>query len=298
MFDAKPRPERGLLRTVVIGIFVLALPIALITTTLRVVISEQAVYDYAVRDYGAERASGIPESELIQANEEIRNYLARLGPGPLAPQVTDNAGETVSLFTAKEISHMADVRSLVQLMFKVQMISVAIVLTLAVVLIMLWPARVLAAATLWAGLLMTSVLAMVGAARDDGLRWRLVAVPPDRLHEQPVATEPADRSPDPDVPRGVLAGRLDGDWDVPAGASAWTCRALYDVPGANSKQDADDRSAPPRRSNQSGTVTRDGRSSCRRTRGTTSASSRRRCSRRRSRRSRHHQPAPTRRTRL
>jgi integral membrane protein (TIGR01906 family) len=168
MFEDKPRPERGLLRTVVIGIFVLALPIALITTTLRVVISEQAVYDYAVRDYGAEQVSGIPESELIRANTAIRNYLADSDTPPLAPQVTDSSGETISLFNAKEISHMADVRSLVQLMFTVQMITMAIALTLAVVMIMLWPARVLAAATLWAGLLMTSGLAMVGALAMTG----------------------------------------------------------------------------------------------------------------------------------
>lgn len=168
MFDDKPRPERGLLRTIIIGIFVLALPIALITTTLRVVISEQAVYDYAVRDYGAERASGIPESELIRANTQIRDYLANSDAPPLAPQVRNNEGETISLFSAKEISHMADVRSLVQLMFTVQMITMAIALTLAVVMVMLWPARVLAAATLWAGLLMTSALAVVGALAMTG----------------------------------------------------------------------------------------------------------------------------------
>jgi len=168
MFDAKPRPERGLLRTIVIGIFVLALPIALITTTLRVVISEQGVYNYAVRNYGAERASDIPESELIRANGEINRYLVNSDAPPLAPQVTDNSGETISLFSAKEISHMADVRSLVQLMFKIQMITMALALTLAVVMIMLWPARVLAAATLWAGLLMTTVLAMVGTLAMTG----------------------------------------------------------------------------------------------------------------------------------
>lgn len=168
MFDDKPRPERGLLRTVVIGVFVLALPVALITTTLRVAISEQAIYDYAVRDYGAERASGIPESELIRANTQIRNYVANSDAPPLAPQVENNAGQKVSLFTAKEISHMADVRSLVQLMFTVQMITMAMVLTLAVVMIMLWPARVLAAATLFGGLLMTSVLAMAGALAMTG----------------------------------------------------------------------------------------------------------------------------------
>jgi integral membrane protein (TIGR01906 family) len=168
MLDDKPRPERGLLRTIVISIFVLALPIALITITLRVAISEQAVYDYAVRNYGAERASDIPQSELLRANGEIHSYLVNSDTPPLAPQVTNSAGETVSLFSAKEISHMADVRSLVQLMFQVQMFTVALVLTLTVAMIVLWPARVLAAAMLWGGLLMTSVLAVVGGLAMTG----------------------------------------------------------------------------------------------------------------------------------
>jgi integral membrane protein (TIGR01906 family) len=168
MFDNTPRPERGLLRTIVIGIFVLVLPVALVTTAVRVVISEQAVYDYAVHNYSAERTTGVPGSELVRANSDIRGYLVNSDTPPLAPQVKNNAGETISLFNAKEISHMADVRSLVQLMFTVQMITLAIVLTLAVVMIALWPARVLAAATLWAGLLMTSVLAIVGALAMTG----------------------------------------------------------------------------------------------------------------------------------
>jgi integral membrane protein (TIGR01906 family) len=168
MFDGNRRPERGLLRTIVIGIFVLALPIALVTTVIRVTISEQAVYDYGVRNYNAERTTGIPESELIRANGDIRDYLVRDKTPPLAPQVTNSDGERVSLFNAKEISHMADVRSLVQFMFTVQMIALAIALALIVVMIVLWPTRVFAAASLWAGIVMTSGLAVVGALAVTG----------------------------------------------------------------------------------------------------------------------------------
>jgi integral membrane protein (TIGR01906 family) len=178
MFDVKRQPERGLLRTVLIALFVLALPVALITTTIRVVISEQAIYDYAVQDYGGAARSGIPESELLRANREIRPYLVNSDTPPLAPQVKNNGGETISLFSAKEISHMADVRTLVQAMFLVQLISVALVLTLATALIVLWPARVFAAATLFGGLLMTSVIGAVGALAVVGFdgAW-------DQFHE-------------------------------------------------------------------------------------------------------------------
>lgn len=151
-----------------IGAFILLIPVALVTTTIRVAVSEPAVYDYGVRNYGAERASGIPESELLQANQQISHYLVDPGAGPLAPRVTNNAGEVQSLFNAKETAHMADVRSLVQVMFKVQILAVAMALALAVVMVALWPVRALAAAALYGSLLTLAVLGLTGIAAMTG----------------------------------------------------------------------------------------------------------------------------------
>jgi integral membrane protein (TIGR01906 family) len=168
MFVREGRQEIGRLRIVLIAAFIALVPIALITTTIRVAISEHSVYDYAVRHYGAEQASGIPQSELLRANGEIRNYLVAGDAGPLAPRVTNSSGETGSLFNAKETAHMADVRSLVQLMFKAQVLAVALVLTLAVVMIALWPPRALAAASLYGSLLTLAVLGLTGLAAASG----------------------------------------------------------------------------------------------------------------------------------
>ena len=168
MFVRTARQELGLLRMCLIGGFILLIPLALITTTIRVAISEQSVYNYAVRNYGAEQASDIPTSELVNANRQIRAYLVNEDAGPLAPRVTDVSGDNVPLFSAKETAHMADVRSLVQAMFKVQVLAVAIVLTLAVVMIVLWPIRALAAAMLYGSLLTLAVLGLTGLAAMSG----------------------------------------------------------------------------------------------------------------------------------
>jgi integral membrane protein (TIGR01906 family) len=168
MFEKKPRPELGLLRMIIVGVFILAVPIALVTTTIRVAISEKAVYDYAVQDYGAQQTSGIPTSELLRANGQIRNYLVTPDAGPLSISVTNDAGKSGSLFNAEETVHMADVRSLVQLMFKVQLLSVALVLALAAAIVVLWPTRVLAAATLWGGLVTMAAIGFVGALALTG----------------------------------------------------------------------------------------------------------------------------------
>jgi integral membrane protein (TIGR01906 family) len=164
------RAERdlGFLRVILVGVFIVVLPIALITTTVRVAVSEQAIYDYSVRHYNADRASGIPESELIAANTEIRHYLVESDPGPLAPLVTNDDGQTERLFSARETVHMADVRDLVQVMFTVQMLAVAVTLALAAVIISLWSVRVLAAGMLYASLTIAVALGMGGILAMSG----------------------------------------------------------------------------------------------------------------------------------
>lgn len=157
----------GLFRTLVIGLFIVAVPVALITTTIRVAISEQSVYDYSVRHYDAERVTGIPETELIRANGEIQDYVTG-GDEPLSITVTNLAGEQESLFNPRETAHMADVRDLVGAMFTVQIAAVAIVLTLAVVMIALWPPRALVAASLYGGVLTAVVLGVAGTLAISG----------------------------------------------------------------------------------------------------------------------------------
>ena len=148
--------------------FILAVPIALITTNIRVAISEQNVYDHAVKNYGAAEVSGISQPELLRANGEIKDYLTAGDPGPLAIKVRDERGDQESLFSAKETAHMADVRALVQTLFTVQLLSVATVLTLAVVMLLVWPPRALAMAAFCGALLTGGILGAAGIVAASG----------------------------------------------------------------------------------------------------------------------------------
>lgn len=169
---ATARKEReatlGLSRSLVIGAFILALPLAFITTNVRVALSEQAVYDYSVRTYNAEQATGIPEPELIRANAELRRYLTQADPGLLAVKVRNAQGELVSLFNARETAHMADVRDLVRVLFLVQSLALAAVLTLAVAMLALWPPRALAAASLYGAVLTAGIVGLAGLLAVSG----------------------------------------------------------------------------------------------------------------------------------
>ena len=151
----------GLVRALSILLFILAIPVALITTNIRVAVSEQRIYDYAVRSYDAAEASRIPESELLRANGEIKRYLSAEGAGPLTIQVRHDDGEIEPLFNARETAHMADVRGLVRWLFAAQVASVLTVLTVAI-LLATWSPRLLAKAGLWGALLTGGILAGVG----------------------------------------------------------------------------------------------------------------------------------------
>ncbi len=157
-----------LLRLATVAALVLAIPLALFTTNVRIAVSQQRVYDYSVREYSAADAAGIPELELLRANAEIRQYLTASHPGPLSLSVSDNEGDLVPLFGARETAHMADVRSLVQSMFTFQALAIIAVPSLLIATLVLWSPRALAAAALCGSLMTIGVLTLAGAAVMTG----------------------------------------------------------------------------------------------------------------------------------
>ena len=78
------------------------------------------------------------------------------------------AGTTVPLFSARETAHMTDVRDLVQMLFTVQAMSVAAVLTLAVMTIAIWTPRALAMAALCGVLVTGGLLGTAGTVAASG----------------------------------------------------------------------------------------------------------------------------------
>lgn len=162
MFERKSENGLGLIPIFIIGAFIVLVPVALITTTIRVAVSEQSIYDYSVKRYDAHLVSGVPEEELLRANGEIHQYLTGEYAGPLSIAVQFKDGTAGPLFNARETAHMADVRNLVRGMFAVQIAAIAAVLALAVVMLVVWPPRALAAAGLYGSVLTGGVLAMGG----------------------------------------------------------------------------------------------------------------------------------------
>lgn len=99
--------------TLATGLFVVAVPAALIIGAVRFAFSWQPVYTYAITAYHADEVTGISTPQLIAATHVIRNYFTN-GQRDLDITVTDAGGQQSALFNAKEIAHMRDVKSLVR----------------------------------------------------------------------------------------------------------------------------------------------------------------------------------------
>jgi len=118
--------------------FVVALPILLITTNVRFLASEVRFYERGFRAHDVEQTTGLALPELDRSAREIVNYFEN-DASTLRVVVKDD-GEEVALFNARETEHMKDVKWLMQLVFRVNEVTLAYVLTY-VACVFLWAGR-------------------------------------------------------------------------------------------------------------------------------------------------------------
>ncbi len=117
-------------------LFIIALPVALVTTNIRIVMNEPRVYEYAVDHFDTTVTTGIVRSELLRASGELRDFFNGGEPDPASIRVLDG-GESIPLFSMKEAQHLRDVRDVFQMTFRVQ--EGAIIFIMAyVVMVFFW----------------------------------------------------------------------------------------------------------------------------------------------------------------
>ncbi len=160
----------GFVRHFAALLFVIALPIALVTTNVRIVVNEPRVYEYATDHYDTPSTTGIPRAELLRASSELRDYFNRDDGKPIFVRVQKD-GAPISLFNRRETAHLQDVRTLFQASFRVQ--EAAVIFALAyVVMVFLWARegslRTLARQIVLSGLLGLAVIGIVGAIAVTG----------------------------------------------------------------------------------------------------------------------------------
>ena len=112
------------LRWVATALFVVALPLFLVLTNVRIAALWPPVHEYSFARYDAEATTGVERAELDRAAREIIAYF-RNDEDLLDIEVTVG-GEPAPLFSEREVLHMRDVKWLMQASFRVHEIAFAI----------------------------------------------------------------------------------------------------------------------------------------------------------------------------
>jgi hypothetical protein len=97
-------------------LFVLAVPVFLITSNVRFVAGESWFYKHGFRDYHVDQTTGVSYSQLDASADDIVRYFED-DRSSLHIQVTID-GQDASLYNDKETAHMKDVKTLMRLVFR------------------------------------------------------------------------------------------------------------------------------------------------------------------------------------
>lgn len=108
------------IKAIAYAAFIVAIPLFLIITNLRVVVNTPLLYSYGFDQYEIERVTGIERAELISAGRQIRDYFNNEEVW-LDAQVRIG-GEVYRLYNETEILHMWDVKALIRTLYNVQLI--------------------------------------------------------------------------------------------------------------------------------------------------------------------------------
>ncbi len=112
----------GAFRILAALLFVLAIPVALVTTNIRYLANESRVYRYAVDEYDAVAKTGIDRAELLSAGAQLRHYFNDNEKEVNIRVMQD--GQEVNLFNSRETAHLKDVKDRFRIMNRVQEFSV------------------------------------------------------------------------------------------------------------------------------------------------------------------------------
>jgi integral membrane protein (TIGR01906 family) len=157
-----PAPDALLwLRWLISVAFVLLLPLLLISTSLRALVTDRDLILRGFQDNRVALTTGLDEPQLERIADAFVAYFQG-PPGQIQMQVTVN-GQPRPLFNQREVDHMQDVQALIQWFLRMQVVA-AIVAVARVALAMVVDREPgpLGAEMLWSMALMIGIVVLVG----------------------------------------------------------------------------------------------------------------------------------------
>lgn len=104
-------------------LFVACLPLLFTTLSLRWAINEVRLYDYGFAKYRVAASTGLSEAQLTGVARDMISYFNSSGTSLSTIVLLD--GRERPLFNGRELTHMADVKDLIQSVYTVQGITLA-----------------------------------------------------------------------------------------------------------------------------------------------------------------------------
>jgi len=120
-------------RNILFWLFVLCLPVLIITTIIRWELNEIRLYEYGFDKYEIGEVTGIDRLQLKGIAQHLIDFF-NLKVDSVQLAVT-RQGEQFALFNEREIIHLEDVRNLIQLDYRVQL---AVLALMVVCILVLW----------------------------------------------------------------------------------------------------------------------------------------------------------------
>lgn len=121
-------------RTILFLILVICLPILIITTVLRWEINNIRLYQNGFEKYGISEVTGIDEQQLESVVQHLIKYFN--SKVDTVQYTVIREGQQFTMFNEKEIIHLEDVRNLIQLDYRIQLLVLLVMITCVLVLLL------------------------------------------------------------------------------------------------------------------------------------------------------------------
>ena len=135
-------------------LFIICIPLLLITTNLRFAVNDIRLYEYGFNKYNVSEESGLDKGNLTEIAQKLITYFN-----------SDEEFVDISVYNQRDIDHLKDVKGLIQLAYRLQFVSLAyiVVYILFAFLLLggaLW--RQLARRIIWGSWTTIAILAALG----------------------------------------------------------------------------------------------------------------------------------------
>lgn len=135
-------------------LFVICIPMLLLTTDLRFAANDIRLYKYGFNKYEVSAATGLDNEELLSVADQMVTYFN-----------SDEESLDIDLFNQREVTHLKDVKGLIQLAYRLQLASLAYIVVYIVINFVLrrgafW--RGLARRLIWGSGVTIALLAVLG----------------------------------------------------------------------------------------------------------------------------------------